>query len=84
MANIKSQKQRVLTNEKARQRNAATRSELKTHLKNSIVAISEKSDDAKDKISTAQSKLNSAAAKGRLHKRAAARKTSRLMKKANA
>lgn len=84
MANIKSQKQRVITNEKARLRNAATKSELKTHLKSAIVAIEEKSDDAAKKISTAQSKLNSAASKGRLHKRAAARKTSRLMKKANA
>lgn len=84
MANIKSQKQRVITNEKARIRNAATRSELKTQLKTALNAIEENAEDKASKISTAQSKLNSAAAKGRLHKRAAARKTSRLMKKANA
>ena len=84
MANIKSQKQRVITNEKARQRNAATRSELKTHVKNAIAAIDEKTDDASAKVSRAQSRIASAASKGRLHKRAAARKTSRLMKKANA
>lgn len=84
MANIKSQKQRVLTNEKARQRNLATRSALKTYTKAATTAIAEKSDDAAKTVSTAQSKLASAAAKGRLHKRAASRKTSRLMKKANA
>lgn len=83
MANIKSQKQRVITNEKARKRNAAVKSELKTHIKNASSAVEEKSKDQSEKISLAQSKLASAAAKGRLHKRAAARKTSRLMKKAN-
>lgn len=83
MANIKSQKQRVITNEKARIRNAATKSELKTQLKTALKAIEEDANDKASKISTAQSKLNSAASKGRLHKRAAARKTSRLMKKAN-
>lgn len=84
MANIKSQKQRVITNEKARQRNAATKSELRTHIKAATIAIDEKADDASAKISKAQSKLASAVSKGRLHKKAAARKTSRLMKKANA
>lgn len=83
MANIKSQKQRVITNEKARQRNASTRSELKTLLKNANIAISENSSDATKKISYAQSRLASAANKGRIHKNAASRKTSRLMKKAS-
>lgn len=83
MANIKSQKQRVITNEKARQRNAATRSELKTEIKNAITAISENADDKAKKVSKAQSKLGKAASKGRIHKKTAARKTSRLMKKAN-
>ena len=82
MANIKSQKQRVITNEKARVRNADTRSELKTLQKNAITAISEKSDDSAKKVSRAQSKIASAASKGRIHKKTAARKTSRLMKKA--
>lgn len=41
-----------------------------------------KTDDATKKVSLAQSKIASAAAKGRLHKKTAARRTSRLMKKA--
>lgn len=84
MANIKSQKQRVITNEKARQRNAATKSELRTHIKAAATAIEEKAEDAGAKVAKAQSKLSSAVSKGRLHKKTAARKTSRLMKKANA
>ncbi len=83
MANIKSQKQRVLTNEKARLRNASTRSEVKTYIKNAEAAISEKTDDAAMKLSQAQSKIAAAASKGRIHKKTAARKTSRLMKSAN-
>ena len=82
VANIKSQKQRVITNEKARVRNADTRSELKTVQKSAANAIAEKIDDATKKVSLAQSKIASAAAKGRLHKKTAARRTSRLMKKA--
>lgn len=83
MANIKSKKKRVKTNEKARQRNASTRSALKTHVKAADTAIAEKSDDTKAMISTAQSKLAKAAGKNSIHKNAAARKTSRLMKKAS-
>lgn len=83
MANIKSQKQRVITNEKARLRNAASKSAVKTHIKNAKTAIDSNSDDVKSKISTAQSKIASAASKGRLHKKTAARQTSKLMKAAN-
>jgi small subunit ribosomal protein S20 len=84
VANIRSQKQRVLTNERDRQINASVKSELKTHIKTAASAIEAKDKDVSAKISLAQSKLASAASKGRLNKRAAARKTSRLMKKANA
>jgi len=84
VANIKSKKKRVKTNEKARQRNASTRSALKTYVKSADAAVSEKSDDTAKKVSTAQSKLAKAANKNSIHKNAAARKTSRLMKKATA
>ena len=84
MANIKSQKQRVLTNEKARLRNASTRSAVKTHIKNAQIAITESAKDAPAKVAVAQSKISSAAAKGRIHKNTAARRVSRLMKQANA
>ena len=59
MANIKSQKQRVITNEKARLRNAATKSELKTQIKTALIAVEAKADDAKEKVSKAQSKIAS-------------------------
>ena len=39
MANIKSQKKRVKTNEKARQRNKAIKSELRTHVRNLRAAV---------------------------------------------
>ena len=39
MANIKSQKKRILTAEKARQRNKAVRSELKTAVKHVRAAV---------------------------------------------
>ena len=41
MANIKSQKKRIITNEKARMRNRAVKSELKTatrHVKDAVAA----------------------------------------------
>mgnify|MGYP000847936923 CR=1 FL=1 len=41
MANIKSQKKRVKTNEKARQRNKAIKSELRTHVRNFRTAVAE-------------------------------------------
>ena len=47
VANIKSQKARVITNEKARLRNQATKSALRTHIKNVTAAI-EKKDSLKD------------------------------------
>ena len=39
MANIKSQKKRILTNAKAAERNKAVKSELKTRSKNAVNAI---------------------------------------------
>ena len=84
MANIKSQKARVITNEKARLRNQATKSALRTYMKNATTAI-EAGDKTKaqELITVAQSKIAGAQSKGRVHKNTAARRTSRLMKKAN-
>ena len=41
MANIKSQKKRILTNEKARLRNKAVKSALKTHIRKFLEAAAE-------------------------------------------
>ena len=39
MANIKSQKKRIKTNEKARQRNKAVKSQLRTYVRNFRTAV---------------------------------------------
>ena len=83
MANIKSQKKRNLQNEKRRVRNVAVRSELKTRTKVAQAAFAEGSDDAVEKLTLAQKRIDKAGAKGILHKNQAARRTSRLMKAAN-
>ena len=84
MANIKSQMKRNRTNERQRRRNLAVRSELKTRVKNAREAIDNGTDDAPDAVRLAQKRLDKAATKGRIHKRQAARRTSRLMKRAAA
>ena len=81
MANIKSQIKRNRSNERRRLRNQAVRSELKTRTKVAQRAITEGSDDAPDAVRAAQKRIDKAAAKGRIHKNQAARRTSRLMKK---
>ena len=82
MANIKSQIKRNRSNERRRVRNQAVRSELKTRTKVAQRAIAEGSDDAPDAVRAAQKRIDKAASKGRIHKNQAARRTSRLMKKA--
>jgi small subunit ribosomal protein S20 len=82
MANIQSQKKRNRQNEKRRIRNKGVRSELKTRVKAAQTSIACGSDGAADDVRIAQKRLDKAGAKGVIHKNAAARRTSRLMKKA--
>ena len=80
MANIKSQKKRILTNEKRRIRNKGVRSELKTRVKRAETAAAEGADtDAFLRI--AIKRIDQAAAKGVMHKNAANRQKSRLTKR---
>lgn len=79
MANIKSQKKRILTNEKRRERNKAVKSELKTRVKTATKAAG--TENADEALRAAIKRLDMAAAKGVIHKNAAARRKSRLMKK---
>lgn len=76
MANIKSQKKRILTNAKAAARNKAVRAEVRTRVKTAIAD----GDPSSDATRAAMSKIDRAAAKGIMHKNTAARKKSRLMK----
>ena len=82
MANIKSQKKRILTNEKARLRNKSYKSELKTLIRKVDAAVeSGNKDAAAETLRTAARKLDKAVSKGVLHKNTAANKKSGLAKK---
>ena len=84
MANIKSQIKRNKQNEKARQRNKAVKSELKT-----VVRQFREAADTGDAEKTTQTmrtafvKLDKAASKGVIHKNQAANRKSRLMRRVN-
>jgi small subunit ribosomal protein S20 len=81
MANIKSQKKRVLTNEKARVRNVAVRSELKTLIRKTREAIATADvTSATQALQKANRKLDKAVSKGVLHKNQAANRKSSLAK----
>ena len=83
MANIKSQKKRILTNAKRHDRNKAVRSELKTRIKNADTAATSGAEDTDAAVRQAVKALDMAAAKGIIHKNAAARRKSRLQKRIN-
>ncbi|MHA7238654.1 30S ribosomal protein S20 [Arthrobacter sp. TMS1-12-1] len=85
MANIKSQKKRILTSEKARQRNNSVKSELKTAIRavNTAVEGADK-DAAATALQAASRKLDKAVTKGVLHKNNAANRKSAISKKVNA
>ena len=78
MANIKSQIKRNRTNEEARERNKAVRSEVKTRVKHAEAAIAEGADNADELVKIAVRSIDKAAGKGVFHKNAAARRKSRL------
>ena len=82
MANIKSQKKRILTNAKRADRNKAVKSELKTRVKNAVKAA--ETEQSEEALRLAVKRLDMAAAKGVIHKNQAARRKSRLMKHINA
>jgi small subunit ribosomal protein S20 len=81
MANIKSQKKRILTDAKRADRNKAVKSELKTRAKNAVKTAG--SEEGEEALRLAVKRLDMAAAKGVIHKNQAARRKSRLMKKLN-
>jgi small subunit ribosomal protein S20 len=82
MANIKSQIKRNRQNERRRMHNKVARSELKTRVKRAAEGLDSGADDAGDRVRAAQKRLGKAAEKGIVHKNQAARRTSRLMKRA--
>lgn len=79
MANIKSQKKRIITAEKARQRNRAVRSELKTLVRRTREAVEAGDVEAANAaLARANRKLDKAASKGIIHKNQAAKRKSGL------
>lgn len=82
MANIKSQIKRNRQNEKRRLRNKAVRSEMRTRTKAAVATAEAGSDDAAEALRIALRRIDKAAAKGVIHKNQAARRKSRLVKRA--
>lgn len=85
MANIKSQIKRIRTNEKARLRNKAVKSELKTYVRRvrEAVAAGDK-DAASTALQAASRKLDKAVSKGVIHANQAANRKSAISKAVNA
>ena len=84
MANIKSQKKRIITNEKARMRNRAVRSELKTAIR--VVREAVEAKDGATAYAAALKAcrlLDKAASKGIIHKNQASNRKSGVMALAN-
>ncbi len=85
MANIKSQKKRILTNEKARLRNKAVKSGLRTHVRKfNEAAAAGDTEKAQELAKTATRALDKAVSKGVIHKNQAANRKSAIASKAAA
>ncbi|GAA1642248.1 30S ribosomal protein S20 [Georgenia ruanii] len=81
MANIKSQIKRIRTAEKARLRNKAVKSELKTYVRRVREAVTTGDKDAaSEALKLAGRKLDKAASKGVIHANQAANRKSKLAK----
>ncbi|MBN0970891.1 30S ribosomal protein S20 [Mycoplasma phocoeninasale] len=78
MANIKSKQKAILSNEKARVRNSAIKSSVKTAIKKAKLAAQAKDPKASDLFAKAHHEIDKAVSKGVLHQNNGARKASRL------
>lgn len=79
MANIKSQKKRIKTNEISRQRNKAVKSELRTHIRNFRTAVAEgQTEKAVELSKVANRALDRAVSKGVIHANQAANRKSAI------
>jgi small subunit ribosomal protein S20 len=84
MANIKSQKKRILTNEKARARNKAVRTSVRSQVRKFREAADAGSADAVALAQEATKALDKAASKGVIHKNQAANRKAAIAKRAAA
>ena len=83
MPNIKSQKDRVVQSKKEALHNKAIKSNLKTVVKKANAAIETGAADKDAAVKLAVSTIAKAQSKGVVHKNTAARKISRMAKRAN-
>jgi small subunit ribosomal protein S20 len=83
VANIKSQIKRNRQNLVRHERNKAVRSELKTRTRGAVTAAEAGADDTDERLRAAIKRIDAAAAKGVIHRNAAARRKSRLMLRVN-
>lgn len=84
MANIKSQKKRILTNERRRVRNKGVRTALKTYVKRFHQAVDAGDLDAAGAaLRTAGREFDRAASKGVIHRNRAANGKSELARRMN-
>jgi len=82
LANTASAKKRVRQNEKRRTRNRVWLTRARSTVKQALIAIDTKDSAASvEAVNKAISELDRAASKGVIHKRNAARRKSRLLKK---
>jgi len=84
VANIKSQIKRIRTNEKARLRNKAVKTELKTYVRRvrEAIAAGDK-ESAESALQVASRKLDKAVSKGVIHRNQAANRKSKLARQVN-
>lgn len=84
VANLESSKKRIRQNERARVRNRARKSALKTETRKFLDAIRDgEFDKAKSQLQVLTKKIDQTAAKGTIHANAASRRKSRLTKRLN-
>ena len=82
MPNLKSAIKRVKVNEKANIANSQAKSAMRTTVKKAENAVADNAENKQELLQAAFKSLDKAASKGLIHKNAAARKKSRLAKKA--
>ena len=82
MPNIKSAIKRVKVADKANAANSQAKSAMRTTVKKAEQALATGAENAQELVVAASKALDKAASKGLIHKNAAARKKSRLAKKA--
>lgn len=80
MANTRSAIKEIRKNERRRLRNRLVRARARTFVKRALRAIESDSPDVEAELRAAFSELDKAAQKGVIHKNAAARQKSRLIK----